>query len=216
MKKKSFSLLLIAALIAALLLSGCGETGTAGGIEITPDTNTIYTTETEQIVMTNTVTNGKTDELIDNFDYLFTDIKNDTAAIKAQSLDDIVTLYVCEYDGDMRCLWIYDAKRDTIFRGISPRTGYMLSDYNDAVVVSGSDKEAFIAPLKSDDPRNWDEFFPGENIGTGSYSWSIIIEYKGGVLEKHCGQGNNCKMPRGFIELKNKLYGYKYGKNPLC
>lgn len=214
MKIKKNTLLLIAMLITTLLLSGCGETGTIG-IDGTTGKDDIVTTEipdinTTEMKQTNTITNGTTDELLDNFEYLFTDIKNDSAAIKEQNFDDIVTIAVCEYDGDMYCLWLYDAKRSTVFRTFDVSKKHLPGEYKEACDISATDAQALIDTLKNDNSHNWDDTYPGRNIGTGSYSWSVIIEYKGGVIEKHIGYGNDCKLPRGFIELKNKLYGYKY------
>lgn len=80
--KKYILLLTSLLLVVSFLLSGCGEP-----------------TPPETIP---TGINGKTNEPLTDFDYLFTrQIYNDKAAIKAQSLDDIVTALVTETDGDM-------------------------------------------------------------------------------------------------------------------
>lgn len=202
MALKKNKLLLIPVLIAILFLSGCDES----------DKIDYGTPET---MLMNTVTNSKTDELLDNFEYLFMDIKSDSAAIEAQSFDDIVTIAVLEHDGTMNEWWIYDAKRSAVFQAINPRRRELLSAYKDVCDISATDARALIDTLKNDNSHKWADTYPGRNIGTGDYSWSISIEYKNGVIEKHRGKGSTGKTPRGFIEFKNKLYNLKYGRNPL-
>lgn len=103
-----------------------------------------------------------------------------------------------------------------MFKGINPYKPNLLSDYQNACKLTEAQAQALIGTLKNDAPRSWDDEYPGRDTGTGSYSWSITIEYKDGTLEEHFGYGNNREMPAGFKNLKNKLYNYKYTENPMC
>lgn len=169
----------------------------------------------EQVIMQNEAKNSSVNGLLNDFSYLFTNIQNDVKAVRKQSYNDVVTILISEYDNDMRCFWLYDSKRNMIFQDINPYTAYMLCDYKKAYNISDSEKNDLITLLKKSDVHNWDEQYVGEVLGTGFYSWSIAIEYKNGILEKHSGRGQNPNKPIAFRNIINYFSSIKYVDNPL-
>ena len=202
---------LIAALVALLLaLSGCGE------VELpVPAAPELPAGEHNAQVTQGCVTNSSTVETADDFEYLTADIRNDRDAIQAENYEDIVTIMVTEHDGDMSTSWMYDANRKTVFMDFAPDITAP-ADFSRAFVLSDSDVETLTNTLKAADTHAWDERYSGEDIGTGSYSWSITIEYSDGVYEYHCGSGNSTGgAPGSRYEVMLLFWNYPYAENHL-
>lgn len=196
-KFKSFAFLAALVLIA-LALSGCSRES-AG--------------EHNARIMHGYTLNSSTEEPLDDFGYMFDDIYNDRSAIRDQKYEDVVTVLAVNYGGDMRQIWLYDAKRGMVFHSIGELD--RLSESDKACVLSDGQREQFIKTLDNAGTHRWKRRYPGFDIGTGSYSWDVVIEYRDGVFEEHFGWGVIVRTPKGFHDILQLLRSYDYGENPL-
>lgn len=204
--KKLLMILIVSLVLAALLLTGCGAV----------NAKTEKPVETELTEMKDTNTNSGTTQTLDDFIYLFRDLGGNTEACKKQSFDDVVTLYAVENKVVNQKMWLYDAKRGTMFyNSHAPYREYMPCDYRYAYDLTAADKKALSAALKTAGVHDWDETFRADDAGSGTVSWKIVLEYKDGTFETHTSVGYCARSWDGFHTLIDFLASFPYTDNPL-
>lgn len=207
--------LVAAALIAAIItLTGCGTAGQTGA-------TTPATTVTQHAAQPKKqyVKNSDTDEILNDFQYLldypFTDLISDAETIKRQKYEDIVTMCLTFEDEYTVEMWLYDAKRGTVFHEVSPYRPNLPCDYGEVHALSDTEKEQITAAFEKANVHEWLERDPGEEGDHTSYYYGLDAEYKGGVFEYHSGCCSNPTFPESYYDIKNLFESFDYIDNPL-
>lgn len=213
MKKKSTISLIAALMVIVLALSGCA--GQSENVSNTTRPTSVwgYTYKAPE-----GDTNSGTAELIDDFsyilDYPFTYVPCDKETIKEQKYEDISTILFSFSGETFIDMYIYDAKRETIYYDMRPYNPDLLSYYKHMHKLSPAEKTALTALLYEVNTHQWEEYYPGKENDWVSYSGAIDIEYKTGVFEYHCGSYANKKFPKDFDRIRRLFESYIYTDNP--
>lgn len=222
------ALVLALTLTLTLTAAGCGGTGgIPGGAPATGQTG-----QPEQAPPTyptgpmgygyqepTGVKNCDTDELLDDFSYLigypFTYVPCGEETIRAQKYEDAVTIYLA-YEGETdQNLWLYDAKRGTVFFSVGPYNASRPSTYRSAHELTEEEKAQLAQALEEADTHSWDAYCPDEDASEAAYSFALYIEYRGGVFEYHSGSCTADNFPSSFRSIESLFEGYDYADNPL-
>ena len=153
------------------------------------------------------IRNSNTKQVITDFEYLFM-LKSNNEKAKTCKYEDIVTIYLLDWNNDMPMTYLIDLKGKKMYYGVGPYNPSEINDYKSQINLSNEKTKKIINTIKNVNIHNWEDHYKGENIGTGSFNWNMIIEYKNGIIEFHSGDGMG-SAPKGYYDIEKTLRDIK-------